>query len=325
MRVLVVGLGSMGKRRIRLIKLANPNAEITGVDLREDRRKFVKETYGINTCSELDKALDEKYSCGFVCTSPLSHVKIIGKLLAADMKVFTELNAVSDGYEELIRECKNGNLFLSSTLLYRKDIQYIQERVKDKVVNYIYHTGQYLPDWHPWENYQDFFVGDRKTNGCREIMAIDFPWIFACFGKIKRMQVMKSKMSQLNIAYNDNYMIQFEHENGSKGTVVVDVVSRKATRRLEVFSETVHLTWGNHENPTVVLDYDVEQKNEKQVYTYDTIEKDQKYCENIIENAYLEEIHTFFAMLGYEADKKVMYTFEDDLYTLEVIDEIEKY
>ena len=53
---------------------------------------------------------------------------------------------------------------MSSTLQYRKEIQFIKEEVK-KVsgkVNYIYHVGQYLPDWHPWENYKDFFVGDAR-------------------------------------------------------------------------------------------------------------------------------------------------------------------
>ena len=38
MKVLVIGLGSMGKRRIRLIKDMYPEFEIYGVDGREDRR-----------------------------------------------------------------------------------------------------------------------------------------------------------------------------------------------------------------------------------------------------------------------------------------------
>ena len=44
-------------------------------------------------------------------------------------------------------------------------------------VNYIYHIGQYLPDWHPWENYKNFFVGDKRTGGVREIFGIDLPWL----------------------------------------------------------------------------------------------------------------------------------------------------
>lgn len=108
-----------------------------------------------------------------------------------DIPVFTELNLVSDGYEEFTKDEYDNRLFLSSTLLYRKDIQYIKDRVGEERVNYVYHVGQYLPDWHPWESYKDFFVGDKRTNGCREIMAIDLPWIESAFGKIVDFSVVK--------------------------------------------------------------------------------------------------------------------------------------
>ncbi|MCO7111156.1 hypothetical protein NIA69_21115 [Gemmiger formicilis] len=41
-------------------------------------------------------------------------------------------------------------------MLYRRETQYIKQQVAEfgKPVHYIYHIGQYLPDWHPWENYK---------------------------------------------------------------------------------------------------------------------------------------------------------------------------
>ena len=39
MRVAVIGLGSMGKRRVRLIKELYPDFEVVGVDARWDRQK----------------------------------------------------------------------------------------------------------------------------------------------------------------------------------------------------------------------------------------------------------------------------------------------
>lgn len=43
MKVLVVGLGSMGKRRIRLLKRFENVKAIIGIDEREDRRSDVVE------------------------------------------------------------------------------------------------------------------------------------------------------------------------------------------------------------------------------------------------------------------------------------------
>ena len=50
-------------------------------------------------------------------------------------------------------------------------------------------------------------------------------------------------MTKLNISYNDNYMIHMTHESGNKGTIIVDVVSPVAVRKLEVYTEGRYLSW----------------------------------------------------------------------------------
>lgn len=168
MNILVAGLGSMGKRRIRLLKKMYQQYHIYGVDLNAQR-------------------------CAFVCTSPLTHAGIIKTCLENDMNVFTELNLVSDDYVENINLAKQKNklLFLSSTMIYRDEMKYLRERIDaKKCYSYTYHVGQYLPDWHPWENYKDFFVADKKTNACREILAIELPGIVKTFGEIEHIKYL---------------------------------------------------------------------------------------------------------------------------------------
>lgn len=58
LRIVVIGLGSMGKRRIRLLKQIDETIEITGVDTRDDRRHEAETLYGIHTCGELQTAFD---------------------------------------------------------------------------------------------------------------------------------------------------------------------------------------------------------------------------------------------------------------------------
>lgn len=322
MVIIVIGLGSMGKRRIRLIKASFPNYKIAGVDTSVERQEEAKRTFGINVYSNIEEAKNvEKPSAAFVCTSPITHSKIIPECLRNDLHVFTELNLVSDGYEEMQRLAseKDRVLFISSTLLYRNDINYICDRVKGNKVNYIYHVGQYLPDWHPWENYKNFFVGNKKTNGCREIFAIDLPWIIRAFGDIETFNVIKDKSSSLEIDYDDNYIVTFKHKNGNKGVVCVDVISRKAIRNLEVFSENIHLFWEG--SPNSLFEYDLEKKQRLTIETYKSVEKDKNYSDNIIENAYMDEIYTFFDMI--DKNKKPRYTLQDDINTLRLIDEIE--
>ena len=99
MRILIVGLGSMGKRRIRLLKQIDSSARITGVDAKEERRKEAEILFNIQTISALQLAFhSNKYDCVFVCTSPLSHANIIESCLMHEINVFTEINLVNDKY-----------------------------------------------------------------------------------------------------------------------------------------------------------------------------------------------------------------------------------
>lgn len=325
MKLLVVGLGSMGKRRINLLSKAFTGISISGVDVNNERREQVESLYGISTYSDLKTAVKQETPFAvLVCTSPLSHGSIILDLIKEGLHVFSEINLLYDKYDEIISEASKNKvmLFLSSTLLYRKEIQQIKEFVlKDESkINYRYHVGQYLPDWHPWEDYRGYFVSDRRTNGCREILGIDMPWIIDTFGRIKNINVIKDKISSLEIDYPDNYFILLEHDNGNKGVLIVDIVSRKAIRELLVYSETLYVTWNGL--PEGICKYNILDKNMEQVKVYETIQKDERYAENIIENAYLDELITFIDKINNKENKE-RYTFEKDKYTLQIIDRIE--
>lgn len=324
MKVMVVGLGSMGKRRIRLLKKYDLSIIILGVESNKERRIVCEEEYGILTFSSIEELLEKNtIKCGFICTSPASHHILIKDCLLHNIHVFTELNLVSDGYLEntnIARE-KDLVLFLSSTFLYRDDIMKIKEKVNGEVghLNYTYHVGQYLPDWHPWENYMDYFVGQKRTNGCRELFAIELPWLVDTFGEIESFEVIKDRMTKLKIEYNDNYLLMVRHKTGHKGIIALDVVTRKAVRRLEVIGEFLYLKWNG--SPASLIQYDYELEEERSIATYETIEQLSMYNNSIVENAYYNEIETFFEVL--KGNQRAKYDFEKDQMILRLIDEIE--
>ena len=326
MKAVIIGLGSMGRRRVRILRQYYKDVDIIGIDTLADRRKQAKEEFGIATVSSSEELFydgDIGDVAAFICTSPLTHSDTIAECLRKGFHVFTEINLVSNGYDknmELARR-NGGVLFLSSTFLYRKEIQYIHEIVRksNSVLQYIYHAGQYLPDWHPWENYKDFFVGNKATNGCREFMAIEFPWIFEVFGDIQDVQVISSKNSSLDIEYPDTYQIFFIHQGGHHGSIVIDLVSRKPVRNLEIVGEDLYLSWDG--TPTGLFLYDYKTKENRNILLYKEINKHSDYNPSVIENAYLSEIENFFAVIEGKEDAK--YSFERDRYILSIIDKIE--
>ena len=319
MRIVVIGLGSMGKRRVRLIKDMYPDYNIIGIDSRIDRRTEASKLYGIR-CTDSIYSVDMA-DCAFICTSPLSHNRLIHDCLLRGWNIFTELNLVADGYTENISLAKDKNktLFLSSTFFYREEIRYIRGKVTlDKKWNYNYHIGQYLPDWHPWESYKDFFLGDQRTNGCREIMAIELPWLIDTFGEIDNVHVLSDKLTGLNIDYKDNYIIQIQHKNGNKGSLIVDVVSPVAVRKLEVYSEGEYISWNG--TPDSVAEFDADTKQLVPVVLIEQTEHMEGYSAFVVENAYKNEIREFFNVV--DGRTPAQYGFEQDLKVLKLIDMI---
>jgi predicted dehydrogenase len=321
MKIVVIGLGSMGKRRIRLMLKDRTDLEVFGIDSNPDRRQEAESLFAIKTYPSLSEVVAA--DAAFVCTSPMSHANIIKDCLTRGWHVFSELNLHAEGYEENmdLAKQKNLRLFLSSTFLYRNEIEFIRRQVADAAckLNYSYHVGQYLPDWHPWESYKDYFIGKKETNGCREIFAIELPWITRVFGDIASIHVEKSKISSLEIDYPDNYLCLLTHTSGHKGMLAVDVVSRKAVRNLEVFGERLHIVWNG--NPQELSSYDFTAKAMKKVQSYETVEQLSNYSATIIENAYLEEIRAFFTSI--DDQTSVFYDFGKDLEILGWIDRIE--
>lgn len=321
MNICVIGLGSMGKRRIRLLKQLLLDVNIFGVDSNFTRMKEVEEEWGI-TCKLSLADVNVNLDCAFVCTSPQFHAGIIRQCLENELHVFSEINLINDLYDENIQLAKQKNrvLFLSSTPLYKEEMQIIDERVKQngKSCVYQYHVGQYLPDWHPWEKIEDFFVSRKMTNGCREILAIELPWIQYTFGRIKKVNVEKCKLLHLNLEFPDTYLLQLVHENGNIGSLSVDVVSRQAVRKLEVFNENLYISWEGTTDS--LFEKDIISGELKQIPAGEYVHEE-NYGKFINEYAYAREIEEFFEVIK---GKTPLYSFENDKEILKLIDEIER-
>jgi predicted dehydrogenase len=324
MRILVCGLGSMGKRRLGIIRRLLPNARICGVDPQKERAEAIRDMAEMTDTDffKAFKAFDPE--AVFVCSPPLTHSDVVLFSLDHGAHTFSEINLTDQGYDRVLHSAElNKKLaFLSSTFLYNKEIKWLIDRINTEgKMGYRYHTGQYLPDWHPWENYQDFFVSKKQTNALREIMAIEFPWIFKAFGRIADYKCMAQKISNLNLDYPDMVHLILKHENGSSGTITFDCVSVQAVRRLEVFNGTCFFEWGG--TPGTLKSYCPEKKQAESVSVYEHAENNPDYAAFIIENPYVEEVETFFRLIQ-ENIYDGAHGYDQDLKIIEFINRVEK-
>ena len=322
MKALVIGYGSMGRRRIRILSGIMSDVDFVCVDSNPSRIEQIQRA-GLRPYERLEDALEERPDIAFVCTPPGDHAELILRLLEHGIHVFTELNLADTQYDLIIDQARKAGsvIFMSGTMLYDKRIAAIDAAVRKqtKPLTYLYHVGQYLPDWHPWERYQDFFASRRDTSGVRELYAVQLPWIINAFGPIDSVKAVSRKCSSLDIDYPDSVIAVFEHNGGTIGVFTVDVLSRKATTRLEVLGEDMHIIWDGHNDD--LRAFDVKTNCMRPILAYESTEHRDEYSDNIIEDRYRDEIQDFLDVVYRGAEPR--YSLRQDQYVLKIIDTIE--
>jgi hypothetical protein len=149
-------------------------------------------------------------------------------------------------------------------------------------------------------------------------MGIEFPWLDSVFGAIQGVEAHSMRLSSLDIDFDDTFLLTIKHEGGSCGHFLLDVVSRKAERSLEILSEDIYISWNG--KPDGLSEYDISAGEERRINVYEDVLRDTRYADNIIENAYVDEMHAFFDTLA--GRPALRHTFERDAGLLEIITEI---
>lgn len=242
MKFLVVGLGSMGKRRVRNLK-ALGHSDIAGFDLRQDRREEAATTYGITTYAAFEDAL-EKFApqALIISVSPESHMHYAWQGLEYGISCFIEASVVEqDRILSLSNAVKNKPVVMapSCTMRYFPGPKHVKEILASgklgKPLNVNYQTGQYLPDWHPWESIETFYVSKRETGGAREIVPFELTWLNDLFGQPTALACVKAKLTNMPADIDDMYHCLLRYPKGVLANISVEVVSRpEATRELRV-------------------------------------------------------------------------------------------
>jgi predicted dehydrogenase len=246
----------MGKRRVRNLQ-ALEHAGLAGFDLREDRRQEAAEKYGIAVFDSYKSALATfKPDALVISTPPDHHMTYAWDAQERGLSCFIEASVVeSERIKSLAAMVAGTGIVMapSCTMRYypgpRLVKSLLQQGVIGRPLNINYHTGQYLPDWHPWERIEDFYVSRRNTGGCREIVPFELTWLDDVFGPSTPLACVKAKLTDMNADIDDIYHCLLRYPGGVLANLTVEVISRpQATRELRVLGTEGELVFSADEN-----------------------------------------------------------------------------
>lgn len=323
MNFLIIGLGSMGKRRIRNLQYLKAG-KIIGLDVIKEKREEAEKLYGIKTIESIDDLHVSQIDTIIVSTPPDKHNEWIAYAIGNKKPVFVEASVIKNGLAELNGKAKRNNVIVAPSCTFRfhpaiKIIKNIVDKnVYGKITNFSYHIGQYLPDWHPWEKLSQSYTSKKETGGAREMVAFEMTWLTDIVGYPKKITGFFGKTMDMGINIDDTYVFSITGQH-SFGSVVVDVVSRYATKRLIMNLERCQILW-SWDEPFVRL-----YKADAKIWSKHMLPEGKAaegYNKNIIEEMYIEEMKAYIQAV--RGKTSFPNTLSDDIKILKILDAIER-
>jgi predicted dehydrogenase len=122
----------------------------------------------------------------------------------------------------------------------------IQQNALGKILTVHAHWGEYLPQWHPWEDYRQSYAS-RADLGGGVIVTLTHPLDYLRFllGDVESLWSFNGHISPLELNVEDVAEIGLKFTSGVVGGVHVNYFQRPPAHRLEIVGTNGTLRWDN--------------------------------------------------------------------------------
>ncbi len=261
MRVLVVGLGGIGQRHLRNLRvLLGPEAELSAFRVRglnltfTDQLEIEPDTevgakYGVQVFQDLADALATKPEIAFICNPTSLHIPVALRLAQEGCHLFIEkpVSHSLEGIEELLAILKIKGLvsMVGYQLRFHPLLLKLREWINDyrlgRIVAVRAEVGEYLPGWHRYEDYRQMYASRADLGGgvvLSQIHEIDYlGWLF---GWPHRVFAVGGHLSRLEVDVEDTASLILETTVEGRSIPIhlhMDYVQRPPSRTCQVIGD----------------------------------------------------------------------------------------
>ncbi len=252
-RVLIVGLGSIGKRHLRLARALLPNADIRV--LRHQVCVTVPE-FADGVFSSLNQAVAFAPQIAVIASPATFHLATALSLAEAGAHLLIEkpISCVIDGVQDLLDCCSARNLTVLTgyNLRFLPSLQRYRDLLKEGVIGTVLSVrceiGQYLPTWRPDMDYEQSVSAQHKLGGGALLeLSHEIDYVRWIFGEVAWVNANLSRQSDLKIDVEDtvHLIMGFVSAGGRHltATVNLDFIRHDTTRLCTAIGEKGSLRW----------------------------------------------------------------------------------
>lgn len=248
MRILIAGLGSIGLRHLNnLLHLG-----VEDILLLRTRNEPVQEAPHLPVFTDLQDALKQKPDAVIVSNPTSHHLDVALSTARAGCHLFVEkpLSHTWKDVDELLSTAREKRIIgmVGFDMHFDPGLQKVRQFLADgligKVTSIQAQVGQYLPDWHPWEDYRMGVSARVETGGGVLLDLIhEIDYVTWLMGEAKEVMSMNGHVSNLEIETEDTAAILIRFKNNAIGSINLDYIQRTLSRSCRIIGEEGTITW----------------------------------------------------------------------------------
>ena len=257
-KFLICGAGSIGERHIKNLKYLGFN-DIILLRTKKKALRTIQGDYLVET--DLSKALKHRPDVAIICNPSHLHLRTAIACIKMDCHIFIEKPITHNrkGWAELesLIKKKKKQIFVGYMMRFHPCILKMQEWINDgkigKVIHYRSKWGEYLPSWHPWENYQKSYAGKKEMGGGPALTLshdIDLALLFC--GKSKNVYGLSNRESKLKISSDHIIDILIEFYNKTTANIHLNYLSDPPARMIEILGTKGQIQFDYYKNEALL-------------------------------------------------------------------------
>ncbi len=252
MKFLIAGFGSIGRRHLNNLRALGENDILL---FRSHKSTLPDEDVrDLPTETDIASALAHRPQAVIIANPTALHLDVAIPAARAGCSILMEkpVSNSFDRIDELQQALADGGgkLLMGFQFRFHPTLRVISNWLKEgqigRPISAHVHWGEYLPGWHPWEDYRKSYSA-RADLGGGVINTLSHPldYLHWLLGEASGLFSFTGNASNLELEVEDTAEIAIKYQNGSLATVHLDYVQRPPHHDLEIVGDEGTIQWSN--------------------------------------------------------------------------------
>lgn len=252
MKILIAGFGSIGRRHFHNLLALGERDILFYRSGRSTLPDDELEGYPVET--DLQAALSHRPQAVIVANPTALHLDVAIPAAEAGCSLLLEkpISHTLDRLPELQAALRSSGaqVFVGYQFRFHPGLRQVKRLVEEgavgRLVSVRAHWGEYLPGWHPWEDYRQGYSA-RQDLGGGVVLTLCHPldYLRWLFGEVASLWAFTGQLSDLGLSVEDTAEIGLRFFGGALGSLHLDYCQRPPSHHLEMIGTRGVIRWDN--------------------------------------------------------------------------------